>query len=87
MKMMKKMETTSISNSVVATEAISCKLGDDIMLPNSWNFLNNQSTFDVFYNKSMLTNIRKMPMEMEIHYSAGVSYTNIVGNLAGYRAV
>jgi len=41
----------------------------------------------VFYNKAILTNIRKVPTKMNIHCNAGISTTNMVGDLAGYGTV
>ena len=68
-------------------EAINCKLGEDGKVPSSWILLDNQSTIDVFYNKAILTNIRKVPTKMNIHCNAGISTTNMVGDLAGYGIV
>ena len=68
-------------------EAINCKLGEDGKVPSSWILLDNQSTIDVFYNKALLTNIRKVPTKMNIHCNAGISTTNMVGDLAGYGTV
>jgi len=68
-------------------EAINCKLGEDGKVPSSWILLKNQSTIDVFYNMAMLTNIRRVPSKMNIHCNAGISTTNMVGDLAGYGTV
>ena len=35
----------------------------------------------------MLTNIRKVPTQMNIHSNACISTTNMVGDLAGYGTV
>jgi hypothetical protein len=68
-------------------EAINCKLGEDGKVPSIWILLDNQSTIDVFYNKAILTNIRRVPTKMRIHCNAGISTTNMVGDLAGYGTV
>ena len=56
-------------------------------VPNTWVLLDNQSTVDVFYNKDLLNNIREVETQMNIHCNAGVSTTNLVGDLPGYGTV
>ena len=56
-------------------------------MPNTWVFLDNQSTVDVFYNKDLLENIREVNKQMNIHCNAGISTTNLVGDLQGYGTV
>jgi hypothetical protein len=36
-------------------------------VPKAWILLDNQSTVDVFYNKALLRNIRKLPTQMVIY--------------------
>jgi N-acetylmuramoyl-L-alanine amidase len=42
---------------------------------------------DVFYNKKLLQNVRKSDTYMDIHCNAGVTSTNMVGDLPGYGEV
>jgi hypothetical protein len=56
-------------------------------VPKAWILLDNQSTVDVFYNKALLRNIQKLPTQMDIHCNAGVTTTNLVGDLPGYGEV
>jgi hypothetical protein len=56
-------------------------------VPKDWILLDYQSTVDVFYNKRLLKNIRKADSFMDIHCNAGVTSTNLVGNLPGYGEV
>ena len=49
-----------------------CHQGDG-KVSNSWILLDNQSTIDVFCKKSMLTNIRKVPTQMNIHSNGCIS--------------
>ena len=53
----------------------------------TWILLNNQSTVDVFYNLALLHNIRKANRHMDIHCNAGVTSTNLIGDLPGYGEV
>lgn len=57
-------------------------------VPESWILLDNQSTVDVFANGNLLKNIRTVPAGyMDIHCNAGVSSTNLMGDLPGYGPV
>jgi hypothetical protein len=56
-------------------------------IPKSWVLLDNQSTIDVFYNRALITNIRKSPTKMRIHCNAGVTTTDLVADFAGYGTV
>jgi len=56
-------------------------------VPNTWVLLDNQSTVDVFYNKDLLENIREVTKQMNNHCNAGISTTNLVGDLPGYGTV
>jgi hypothetical protein len=49
--------------------------------------LDNQSTVDLFYNSALLKNIRQVDAYMDIHCNAGITSTNMVGDLPGYGKV
>lgn len=53
----------------------------------SWILLDNQSTLDTFCNDELLKNIRKTNKMMNVKCNAGVTRTNMVGDLPGYGAV
>ncbi len=61
--------------------------GTDGRVPKTWILLDNQSTVDVFYNDDLLENIRENDTYMDIHCNAGVTSTNMVGELPGYGTV
>ena len=52
-----------------------------------WVLLDNQSTMDVFINRRLLKNIRRIDQYMYIHCTAGVTTTNLFGELPGYGTV
>jgi hypothetical protein len=56
-------------------------------IPNSWTLLDSQSTIDVFQNMNLLSNICKADGQIDIHCNAGVTSTNMVGDLDGYGTV
>jgi hypothetical protein len=56
-------------------------------VPKDWILLDNQSTVDVFNNDKLLRNIRKSDTSMDIHCNAGVTSTDMVGDLPGYGKV
>ena len=53
----------------------------------TWILLDNQSTVDVFANKTMLKNLRQSNSTMTIHCNAGVATTTTIGDLPGYGTV
>ena len=53
----------------------------------SWILLDNHSTVDVFHNVSLLSNICESDSRMDIHCNAGVTSTNLIGDLGGYGTV
>ena len=66
---------------------VTLKISQGGGVPKSWILLDNQSTVDVFHNKDLLKNIRKNDTSMVIHCNAGVTKTNLVGDLEGYGTV
>ena len=60
---------------------------EEQILSKSWVLLDNQSTVDVFCNRSLLTNVHETNKIMNIRCSAGVTHTNMVGELHGYGTV
>lgn len=54
-------------------------------VPGSSIFLNNQSAMNVFSNKTLLRNIRATDIMMNIRCNAGVTHTNMIGDLPGYE--
>jgi hypothetical protein len=56
-------------------------------VPKNWILLDNQSTVDVFYNNKLLRNVPMSASHMDIHCNAGVTSTDMVGDLPGYGEV
>jgi hypothetical protein len=59
-----------------------CKTNGEAQVPHTWILLDNQATIDVFCNKNFLHNIRTSKKQMDMHCNAGVTNTNLIGNLA-----
>jgi len=53
-------------------------------VPRTWILLDSQSTVDVFYEASLLRNIRQAPNKCQISCNAGVVTTDQIGDLPGY---
>ena len=53
-------------------------------LPQEWILLDNQSTVDVFSNAHLLRNIHTTDQTMTIMCNAGVTHTNMIGEMPGY---
>jgi hypothetical protein len=60
---------------------------EEQILPKSWILLDNQSTVDVFSNRSLLMNVCETNKIMNIRCNAGVTHTSMVGELNGYGTV
>ena len=66
---------------------VSCQINQDGPVSLSWILLDNCSTVDVFHNGELLENIRSGMSYMDIHCNAGMTSTNLVGDLPGYGEV
>jgi hypothetical protein len=53
----------------------------------TWILLDNQSTVNVFCNAELLKNVRKVNKVMNIKCNAGVTWTDMMGDLPGYGEV
>jgi hypothetical protein len=53
----------------------------------NWILLDNQSSVDVFCNSKLLKNVRKTNKVMNIKCNAGVTRTDMIGDLPGYGEV
>jgi Zinc knuckle len=56
-------------------------------IPKTWILLDNQSTIDVFSNPQLLQNIHEVKHHLDIHCNAGITSTNLKGDLPGYGTV
>ena len=52
-----------------------------------WILLDSQPTVDVIFNKKLLQNIRKCCVYLRIHCNAGVTRTNLIGDLPVYGTI
>ena len=53
-------------------------------LPMNWILLDNQSTINVFSNRKLLKNVKTTSRTMTIMCNAGVTHTNMIGEMEGY---
>jgi len=53
-------------------------------IPASWILLDSQSTFDIFFNARMRTNICDAKRHMILYGNAGTAYVTKKGDLKGY---
>ena len=55
-------------------------------IDENWCLFDNQSTCNAFINGKYLSNIRDAPagQYLRVHFNAGVTHTNKVGDLPGY---
>ena len=69
------------------------RVGDTILdaaaesrIDENWRLLDNQSTCNAFINRKYISKIRNAPdrQYISVHYNAGVTYTNKIGDLPGY---
>ena len=79
-------DDTTVSFEFLQSGAV-CNTETAPHVPATWILLDNQSTIDVFCNKSLLRNVRTTDKQMDIHCNAGVTSTNLVGDLPGYGTV
>jgi len=57
------------------------------IIPSTWILLDKQSTVCEFSNGDLLENIREVDTWMDIHCNAGITSTNMVGDLKGFGEV
>ena len=50
----------------------------------NWVLLDSKSTIDIFCNSSLLSNIRKVNIRLDLYCNTGKTQTNMVGSLQGY---
>jgi len=62
---------------------ITCNMNDKAGIPDSWIFLDSQSTVEVFKNKKLLANICDVKKSMSLHCNAGIAMVNKIGDLPG----
>eukprot|EP00978_Attheya_sp_CCMP212_P037163 scaffold173586_cov64-Attheya_sp.AAC.1 len=63
--------------------SVTLEISQDGLVSSSWVLLDNCSTVDVFHNGELLDNIRVADSHIDIHCNAGVTSTNLVGDLPG----
>jgi hypothetical protein len=67
---------------------VTFKIRENGRVPKAWIvLLDNQLMVDVFYNNGLLQNIQRGDGFMDIHCNAGVTSTNLIGDLPGYGEV
>jgi hypothetical protein len=80
-------EVDGVSYNFHQASNVATKIKKEGHVPSSWILLDNQSTVDVFHNGDLLKNIRPGNGYMDIHCNAGVTSTNMIGDLPGYGEV
>ena len=53
-------------------------------VPANWVLLDSEANVDLFCNRTMLKNIRRVNKSMTVHWNAGSRVTNMMGDLPGY---
>ena len=66
---------------------IAMKIDTDGRVPKTWILLDGQTTVEIFHNINLLRNRREGKSHKDIHCNAGVTSTNMVGDLPGYGTV
>ena len=58
----------------------------EIGMDENWRLLDNQLTCNKFINRKYLSNIRDAPdvQYLRVHFNAGVTHINKIGDLPGY---
>ena len=86
-------QNESINSSVRKGDSRIMHVGDTILasaaeagIDENWCLLDNQLTCNAFINRKYLSNIRDAPdgKYIRVHFNAGVTHTNKIGNLPGY---
>lgn len=54
------------------------------VVPKSWVLLDSEANVDLFHNKALLRNIRRVNSSMTVHCNAGTRVTRLQGDLPGY---
>eukprot|EP00957_Ditylum_brightwellii_P109597 8359298-Ditylum_brightwellii.AAC.1 len=57
------------------------------IINKEWLLLNSQSTVNIVCNKELLTNIQRADSTLEIFNNAGLSTTDMIGDLPGFKTV
>ena len=55
--------------------------------PSEWVLLKCQSTFDVFINPDLLSDIRSSSKNLKIHCNAGITSVTMLGEISGYGTI